>query len=330
MDTDPYHTPALSPPAGVEPEFRNYYPITGSQIALNTVILTLCVLGVSARSYTRACILRNFDLSDCILILALLFFAGFVSLKLVANTYGQGHHQWDVNVVTIEKFLFFQNLIETLYCPTMLFAKYTVLRQIETIFYKHQHQKAAFRVIWGLIWANAVFYITIFFTFLFACVPRNKIWNSTVNGHCIDVRASVLATSVINVVSDTTILITPLVAVWQLHLRTKSKLGISVVFAVGIFATAAAIVRLYYGVKLTRSGDATWLIEGVGTWAIIEIATVILVACFPLFPRLYKHLFQRDDAQPFQLMGPYRDQDSSLKDMSVWKPTSDEDGNSAS
>ncbi|KAI0188580.1 hypothetical protein EV127DRAFT_433804 [Xylaria flabelliformis] len=305
MDTDPYHTPALPPPDGIEPKFRDYYPITGSQIALATILLILSTSGVLARTYTRARILKQFDFSDWALIFALLFFAAFTSLKLVANTYGQGHHQWDVNLVNIQHFLLFQNLVETLYCPPMLLAKYTVLRQIELIFYKHQHKKLASKVIWGLIWANTIFYTTIFFTFLFACVPRAKITNPTLDGHCIDTHASVLATSVINVVSDFTILIIPLVSVWQLHLRPRTKFGISVVFAVGIFATVACIVRLYYGIELTRSDDGTWLIEGVGTWAIVEIATVILVACFPLFPRLYKHLMNRDKDSPFELVKGY-------------------------
>ncbi|KAI1260206.1 hypothetical protein F5Y18DRAFT_420313 [Xylariaceae sp. FL1019] len=282
------------------PEFHDYYPIPASQIILATILLTLCVCGVSVRSYTRAVIIKMFDPSDWALILAL---AIFVALKLVANTYGQGHHQWDVNVVTIQDFLFMQNLLEMIYSLAVLFAKYTVLRQIELIFYKHRHENRASRVILGLVWANSIFYVAAFFLSLFACVPRAKIWNPEVDGRCIHIHASILATSVVNVVSDTTILIIPIVAIWQLQLRTKAKFGISVVFAVGIFATAAAIIRLYYGVDLTRSGDTTWLIEGVGTWAIIEIATVILVACFPLFPRFYKHFVKGDEHQPFQLMG---------------------------
>ncbi|KAI1824386.1 hypothetical protein F4861DRAFT_548769 [Xylaria intraflava] len=313
MELDPSKTPALRPPNGVVPMFRDYYPVGGSQIALATVLLLLSTSGVVARSYTRAHLMRQFDLSDWSLILAL---ATFTALKLVSNTYGQGHHQWNVNLVNIQHFLLLflnlmgvmqiENLVETLYCPTMLFAKYTVLRQIEVIFYKHQHKKLASKIIWGLIIANSVFYLSIFITFLLACIPRAKISNPTLEGHCIDTNASILATSVINVVSDFTILIIPLAAVWQLKLRPRVKFGISIVFAVGIFATTACIVRLYYGVRLTLSDDGTWLIEGVGTWAMVEFTTVILVACFPLFPRLYKEFSKHHDDVPFELVDDYR------------------------
>ncbi|KAI0442938.1 hypothetical protein F4803DRAFT_575060 [Xylaria telfairii] len=302
MDVDTYRTPALDPPAGVEPKFRDYYPVKASQIALTTVLLTLSTGGVLARSYARAQVLKQFDFSDGALILALLMFATHTTVKLVANTYGQGYHQWDIDLVAIGRFLLMQNVVETLYCPTMLLAKYTVLRQIELIFYKHQHEKIASRLILGLIWANLVFYITIFFAFLCACVPRAKISNPSLHGHCINTQASILATSVINVVSDFTILTIPLVAVWQLQLRPRAKLGVSIVFAVGIFATIACIVRLYYGVELVRSEDSTWLIENVSIWASIEITTVILVACFPLFPLLYRQMLNRGtDSLAFQV-----------------------------
>lgn len=127
-----------------------------------------------------------------------------------------------------------QNLIEIVYCPTMLCAKYTVLRKIEHIFYNHQQKKPASRVIWGLILANSIFYTVIFFVATFACIPRAKIYNPSLDGRCIDIHASLVVTSVINFVSDFTILIIPLVAVWQLQLRPRAKFGVSIVFAVGI------------------------------------------------------------------------------------------------
>ncbi|KAI2641162.1 hypothetical protein GGS21DRAFT_487499 [Xylaria nigripes] len=312
MNPDPFNTPALRPPDGVEPKFRDYYPVGGGQIAVATVLLTLSTAGVICRSYTRACLLKQFDFSDWSLIFALVLFAAFTALKLIANTYGQGHHQWNVNIVTIQHFLLicqlltlrvqFSNLVEIFYCPTMLFAKYSVLRQIEVIFYKNQHKKLASKVIWTLIVANSMIYVSLFVTFLLACVPRSKISNPNVKGHCIDTHASILASSVINVVSDFTILIIPLAVVWQLQLRPKAKIGLSFIFAVGIFATIACIVRLYYGIRLTLSDDATFLIEGVGTWAIVEFTTVILVACFPMLPRLCKEFTKRRNDSSFELV----------------------------
>ncbi|KAI0406928.1 hypothetical protein F4802DRAFT_555063 [Xylaria palmicola] len=305
MNSDPYHTPALHPPDGVEPEFHDYYPIRGSQIALATVFLTLSSAGVIARSYTRARILNEFDLSDWALILSLLLFAAFTALRLVSRTYGGGYHQWDVNVVTIQSFLYIENLVEALYSPTMLFAKYTVLRQIKVIFYQHQREKLASKVIWGLIVANSIFYVSVFFGTLFSCIPRAKIFNPSVEGWCSNQDVGYLVTSAINVVSDFTILIIPLVALWQLQRRPRAKFGAYAAFAVGVLATVACIVRLYYSIQAMRSRDFTWFIESVGNWAIVELSTVILVACCPLFPRFYKHLLKHDKTSPLESMENY-------------------------
>ena len=61
-----------------------------------------------------------------------------------------------------------------LYSPLMLSAKFAVLRQIETIFYDHNRKKAAFKVIWGLIWANVLIYTATTFVFCDSGDPRTS------------------------------------------------------------------------------------------------------------------------------------------------------------
>lgn len=135
------------------------------------------------------------------------------------------------------------NVIEILYGPTMFFAKYAVLRQIELIFLHHRRKHLAYNVIWALIWANLIFYGAIFISFILACVPREKIWDPVIQGRCIDTYASIIATSAINVVSDFTILIVPLVGVWNLQIPPKRKIGAAIVFGVGILYVSLPIWR---------------------------------------------------------------------------------------
>ncbi|KAI0202594.1 hypothetical protein F4808DRAFT_468256 [Astrocystis sublimbata] len=261
---DPNKTPALAPPDGVEPSLQDRYPIEGSQIALATVTYALCVVAVVARTYTRAYLLKQFDLIDM------------------------------------------TNLLEIFYGPVMLFAKYAILRQIEDIFYKHRPNRNASWAIWGLIWANFLFYLALFLAYVFACTPRSKISDRSIPGYCIDTDASFLARSAINFLSDITILIIPTVAVWQLQLPAKKKLGASVVFAVGILACGAGLARLYYTVRLTQVVDCTWHAVPVTSWAhcshsLIEFTTGIWVPCFPLIPRLISQLRARDEPKHYEL-----------------------------
>jgi hypothetical protein len=149
----------------------------------------------------------------------------------------------------------------------MFLAKFAVLRQIGTIFLNHRRKDPAYRVIRLLTWANLAFYTAITLAFILACIPRQKIWNPHLPGRCINTQVSIIATSAINVVSDFTILIVPLVGVWNLYLPLGRKVGVAAVFAVGIFANIASIVRLYYSVQLTRTEDLTWAIVPVACWA---------------------------------------------------------------
>jgi hypothetical protein len=126
------------------------------------------------------------------------------------------------------------NIIEILYGPTMFCAKYVVLRQIEKLFFNHHRQAVAFTAVRILIWANFLFYSAIFLSFILACIPRAKISNPAIPGVCLDTHASIIATSAINVVSDFTILITPITAIWQLQIPLKKKIAAAAVFAVGI------------------------------------------------------------------------------------------------
>ncbi|RYC64322.1 hypothetical protein CHU98_g1884 [Xylaria longipes] len=282
--------PALPPPSGFETNFHNPQTQQPMLIVASAITLFLTLGGIGARTYTKAAIMRQFELTDYVLLLTGALFVAFVSVQIVAGNYGQGKHIWDVTAADFSNALLILNIIEILYGPTMFCAKFVVLRQIELVFFNHHRQALAFTAIRVLVWANLLFYGAIFLSFILACIPRAKISNPTLPGMCIDTHGSIIATSAINVVSDFTILITPITAIWKLQISIKKKVGAAAVFGVGILATITSIVRLYYSIELTRTNDITWAIVPVASWALGEFTTVILVACFPYFPRLYQYL----------------------------------------
>ena len=118
--------------------------------------------------------------------------------------------------------------------PAILFTKVTVLLQLLEIFVPRQtSSQARWYSLWTLIGLNAVFFTTLMFLEIFQCRPRKKIWNPMMAGTCININQTFVATGVINVVDDWVILILPLVWTWKLQLRTKQKIGVSLIFATG-------------------------------------------------------------------------------------------------
>ncbi|KAI0012741.1 hypothetical protein F4779DRAFT_530875 [Xylariaceae sp. FL0662B] len=294
MTIDPKTTPALEPPQGEVSNFIDSYSKHYIQIIVASCALFLCTAAVAARSYTRAVLLKQFDLSDWALLLSLACMAVLVAVGIHTGQYGQGRHQWNVTLANMLKLLELLNIIEILYSPVTFFTKYVVLRQIETLFLAHRRDHFTSKGLWVLIWANLVFYTCLLLLFIFACVPRAKISNPSLDGKCIDTLTTFIAAGAVNLVSDLTILVLPIAIIWNLKIALSTKIGAGAVFAVGIFALIANILRLYYSIELTRTEDLSFAIEPVAIWAHTEFTAVFLVACFPLFPRLVRHFRKQE------------------------------------
>ncbi|KAI0443565.1 hypothetical protein F4803DRAFT_307425 [Xylaria telfairii] len=294
------NTPALKPPNGEEPNFVDPYSTHDNLIIAASISLFVCVLSVTIRIYART-LLKHFDLTDGALLIALAFMIVFASLSISTGRYGQGRHQWDVTVADLMKLLEILNILEIFYALVTLFAKYAVLRQIEAIFYDHRRKSLGYKVLWVLIWVNIAYYVALTLSFIFACVPREKIWNPDIKGRCVDTNASIISAGLINVLSDITILLLPITAILGLNLRPKAKIGSLSVFAVGILAVISGIVRFYYSVLLTRTEDVTFALEPLAIWGHVEFATVFLVACAPLFPRFFRHMQGKAQNQSYAL-----------------------------
>ena len=145
-----------------------------------------------------------------------------------------------------------------------------------------------FWAVHALIWGNLVFYVSVWLTTIFECVPQAKIWNPEKgDGHCINVNVAYAATGAVNVVSDLLILLLPMLAIWRLQMAPKRKLGVSAVFATGLMyvtiiqlpmfvvfqtkkyhysAFASSICRLVYTTKFFASPDLTYVEAEVGMW----------------------------------------------------------------
>lgn len=59
-------------------------------------------------------------------------------------------------------------------------------------------------------------------------------------GRCVDIESLILVAAIINVISDFTLLILPITAVWNLQMGTRQKFGVSAVFAAGVLYSLCA------------------------------------------------------------------------------------------
>ncbi|BCS21799.1 uncharacterized protein APUU_30024A [Aspergillus puulaauensis] len=287
MDSSDLTTPALEPPQGHFSDLNKPPVLRVHFIATAAVTLVLSTIAVVLRIFMKARVLRRVQLEEYILVLSLAGFYAFTLLMVTATSFGEGSHQWNVSIADFKMVVERANVIEIIYCPTILGAKVAMLLQMKRMFVVSKKGK----LYWLheiLLWTNVPCYLAITLSFILACVPRQKLWESDLPGRCISSNGSLIASSAINVVSDITMLLFPLMVVMRLQLPTRTKLILGMVFGTGILGCISSVFRLVYGVFLTKTSDFTWSISPVGLWAIGEVCSVILSGAVPMLPGFVK------------------------------------------
>lgn len=137
-----------------------------------------------------------------------------------------------------------------------------------------------------VIWANITFCVVTLILVNLSCVPYEYTWNRTLpGGYCrINTAYTSLSAGAFAFATDIIILFIPLRIISKLHISRNRKIGVSFVFALGVAACIASIVRLYYTVGRTESADLTYNLSRVQLTAVGEGTAVILVLCVPTWP----------------------------------------------
>jgi len=66
------------------------------------------------------------------------------------------------------------------------------------------------------------------------CTPHEKIWNTSLPGQCLNTAAFFITNASLNLVSDIIVLVLPHKVIWNLRMSRRKKIGVSLVFAIGI------------------------------------------------------------------------------------------------
>ncbi|RFU81565.1 integral membrane pth11 [Trichoderma arundinaceum] len=74
--------------------------------------------------------------------------------------------------------------------------------------------------------------------------------------------------------------------IWSLQMSWRKRLGVSVVFGLGLLACVAAVFRLQVTVTYGHSTDATYRVGDLIFWAIAEMTCGFFVVCMPCLPKI--------------------------------------------
>jgi hypothetical protein len=225
-------TPALSPPQGQTSNFTNPNTLMPAVIVTATLVYLITTVAVAARLFIKAYIMPACHIEDFLSYFAWAGLMTYTSLLLYIEHYGLSRHMWDVRLVQLPHMLYYVNILYCLYGPSTAAAKLSVLFQIKRIF-ATTGRNLVWWVVITSITLNVIFYLGLFLSYVLTCWPREKIWDITVPGKCINSNSSNLAAGILNLISDTEALLLPAWAIWHLQMPIKRKLHAYAVFGVG-------------------------------------------------------------------------------------------------
>ncbi|KAI0849725.1 hypothetical protein F5Y00DRAFT_261171 [Daldinia vernicosa] len=282
--------PAMEPPLGVVPNYDNPPNQNKMVLAVVSVCLIVSSIAVILRFYLKLAVLRKMQLQDYFLLAAfILYIAILIMYCRLVDYPGWYVHMWDVRMGGMIEFLRVGILTTSMFLGFLFSIKTAILVEWIHIFLPNggNRRNLFFWACHFVIWANIVFCIVILILVNLACVPHEYLWNRTIKGgYCrINTAYTSLSAACFAFATDIIILFIPQRIIWTLNMSHRRKLGVSIVFALGMAACAASIIRLYYTVARSKSVDLTYHLSTVQLTAVGEGACVILVMCMPNVPK---------------------------------------------
>ncbi|MCJ1469736.1 hypothetical protein MMC07_008377 [Pseudocyphellaria aurata] len=286
-NSDPDLTPAGKPPPGVSTNLKNPPSDAYVIVICMVVYLLLTTPIVLARMYTRQFINRHVWWDDYTCVLGLIGLFAVAGLLLKSLDYGNGVDYWNVSVTNAVLYSRLYSKLEIIARISIFLTKLSILLLFLRIFVpSHTKKNKIYYSVWIVVWFNLLFCLALVFAIVFACVAKHE----PLGPVCSNSYALALTASSINIVSDVIMLIIPLVAIWDLQMAQKRKLGIGLVFAVGMLAVATSISRLAWQVQKVNDPNKTVVGMKIALLAIAEHAVGLIVACMPILPALYNRM----------------------------------------
>ncbi|KAL8801758.1 MAG: hypothetical protein Q9182_004230 [Xanthomendoza sp. 2 TL-2023] len=200
------------------------------------------------------------------------------------NNHG-GVHAWDLTKEDVHEALYWFNATSIVYGVVIYFTKVAILLLYRRVFLPHRGGGFDW-VLRSFIAVLTGFYVATTFVKIWECSPRERIWNNSVRGRCVDIPKLLNTSGLFNSITDLVILLLPIKFVWNLQTSIRQKIGIVAVFTVGfcapVFSTIGFVVRL----RISSSPDVTYHNPEILLWATAEISTGLICVCIPEFAAL--------------------------------------------
>ncbi|KAM0296009.1 hypothetical protein HYE67_005282 [Fusarium culmorum] len=229
------------------------------------------------RLWIRARKLGSLQIDDAFIILSACCLIGDLIIQ---------QHMWNLGMANIpgatrEQFKGMMQMIvpgSILYVTSLWAIKIALVLFYKRLAAPGTRLQTIYNITLGLL---ACFWAAIFFHIIFQCFPHDKRWSQDPEYQCDPKEAerNYWLTVILNIGTDIVTISLPISMVLQLQMKTKQKIGVAAIFALGFLVVVASIIRAYYSKK-----NETML---TCTVSMIETAVAIIATCLPPLRTLF-------------------------------------------
>ncbi|KAK6859332.1 hypothetical protein PG995_002968 [Apiospora arundinis] len=239
----------------------------GAIIGVVTISIALITTMVMARMYTRFRVHRQLWWDDWTMVAGFAGTLGMCVLDFVMMQYGGG-------------FAIVFNIYQIVARLSILLVKLSILLLYIRIFFPVgvDRKGTSWWVIQGVMWMNVAYTIALVLALALQCVPYGRPWGNS----CVNQWLVLVFASIVNVISDFAVFLTPIAAVWRLQVSSSKKWAVISLFAFGTLAPFVSIARLVYQIVTADSEDKTVIYLVCGVLATAEQVVGIIVGCLPV------------------------------------------------
>ncbi|OCK78052.1 hypothetical protein K432DRAFT_102835 [Lepidopterella palustris CBS 459.81] len=117
---------------------------------------------------------------------------------------------------------------------------------------------------------------------VFQCTPIRKAWHKTdpkVHGHCVNNTWFRWTWASYNLFTDVWVFLLPIPVISKLQMSLSKKLGLIILFTLGLFVCLTTGIRMKALVQSTHATDVPWDSCPTNLWSFIETAVGLICAC---------------------------------------------------
>ncbi|KAJ9294475.1 hypothetical protein DTO271G3_6743 [Paecilomyces variotii] len=252
----------------------------GAVVIIVTVTFSaLSFLFVGLRLWARRVRRSTLTVNDFMIMAALVFQVGEMAVLILGTRLGGiGYHASMLSSNKLNHLMKIYMAVEPLWISSNFCARISMIHLYITTFPSRRFLVIAYTVA-ALV---AVCWVSTIIRMCLLCTPLAYIRDKSIQGgHCIDMRASWISVSIIDLVLNVVILIIPIPMLRYLQLPGRRKMALGSVFMFGSAVCAISALRVISIARL-NSADMSYSIVYHAIWSALEPCLSIITACLPV------------------------------------------------